>query len=443
MARKTTQQFIADAKKVHGNKYRYGNVKYINNNTNVDIDCPDHGLFQQLPRTHLSGSGCKKCADISAGNKLRSNKDVFIEKAKKVHGEKYGYNNVVYVDSKTRVKLECFDHGIFEQEPRLHLFGHGCQKCADKENGDRMRKTQDQFITEANKVHNNKYGYGNVNYIDSRIEVDIDCPDHGIFSQAPNSHLLGHGCPTCGNKKVADVHRKSLENFIIDSQKIYGTKYDYSLTKYINRNTELELIDRDTGKTIKITPKQHLRTKCRGEGCNTHMNPRYGSYCAFCFHHLFPNHELSKNFKTKEKSVGEFIAKLYEHFEITFDKCISHGSSKRRPDILFHMENYVIIIEIDENQHKSYDTACERSRDCEIYNDLRKKVVFIRFNPDCYTINGERVSSCWKPTPSGVKLIDKDQWNQRLKRLEKSIDFWMTYEPAKEITYKYLFFDKN
>jgi len=59
--RKTTEQFINDAKEVHGDKYDYSKVEYIKAKSKVIIICPKHGEFLQMPNGHLSGQGCPKC----------------------------------------------------------------------------------------------------------------------------------------------------------------------------------------------------------------------------------------------------------------------------------------------------------------------------------------------------------------------------------------------
>ncbi len=61
--RSNTEQFIAKAKRVHGGKYDYSLVSYERHELPVKIVCPAHGEFEQMPRGHLSGSGCRKCAD--------------------------------------------------------------------------------------------------------------------------------------------------------------------------------------------------------------------------------------------------------------------------------------------------------------------------------------------------------------------------------------------
>lgn len=59
--KKTTEQFISEAIKVHGDKYDYSKVEYKGCNTDVLIICPIHGEFSQTPTHHLLGCGCKRC----------------------------------------------------------------------------------------------------------------------------------------------------------------------------------------------------------------------------------------------------------------------------------------------------------------------------------------------------------------------------------------------
>ena len=55
--------------------------------------------------------------------------EIFIERARKMHGDKYGYSKVEYVNSSTKVCILCPEHGEFWQEALSHLRGHGCPKC--------------------------------------------------------------------------------------------------------------------------------------------------------------------------------------------------------------------------------------------------------------------------------------------------------------------------
>lgn len=127
----TTESFIEKAVKVHGSMYTYSNTNYINNKTKVSITCPVHGEFMQSPAAHIvSKQGCKECghSKVSAGQVLTT--EQFIEKAIKIHGDKYDYSLVDYNRHDIKVTIICKEHGKFEQKPSYHLGGSNCIECS-------------------------------------------------------------------------------------------------------------------------------------------------------------------------------------------------------------------------------------------------------------------------------------------------------------------------
>ena len=150
-------------------------------------------MFEQTPNSHLNGSGCPKCSFkyVDEGK--------FINKAKKIHGDKYDYSKIEYVNAKHKIKIVCPIHGEFEQIPNTHLKGSGCKKCYFEKQSKAQRLTTDEFIEKANMVHKNKYNYDNVFYSKNNVKVKIVCPIHGEFEQTPQHHLKGSGCKKCGD----------------------------------------------------------------------------------------------------------------------------------------------------------------------------------------------------------------------------------------------------
>ena len=185
----TSQEFIDRARAVHGDRYGYAFSVYQGSHVKLMINCSEHGIFEQLPNNHLKGNGCPSCADESKAHTNES----FIEKARKVHGDNYDYSKVVYRHSHIKVKIICKIHGVFEQKPNNHLYGKGCPDCAD----DSQRYTKESFIEKANSVHGDRYDYSKVVYRNSQTKVKMVCPEHGVFTQRPNKHLCGKGCPGC------------------------------------------------------------------------------------------------------------------------------------------------------------------------------------------------------------------------------------------------------
>jgi hypothetical protein len=200
-SKSNTDEFIEKARQVHGDKYTYDNVDYNGAGAFVNITCPKHGDFSIRASHHLSGRGCRDCYLENH----RFNTDEFIERAKKVHGDKYTYDKVDYKTNKQDVIITCPKHGDFPQLSGNHLQGAGCPKCFRES----RRYNTDEFIEKARQVHGDKYTYDDVDYKDAHTLVNITCPKHGDFLQKPGNHLSGQGCPTCleskGEKYVANI----------------------------------------------------------------------------------------------------------------------------------------------------------------------------------------------------------------------------------------------
>jgi hypothetical protein len=214
--RLTTKEFIEKAQKIHGNKYDYSKVNYINENTKVIIICPEHGEFEQTPHCHLSNKECPRCGRLKANKSEGDNGKIFIEKAQKIHGNKYDYSLVDYKRSKDRVIIKCLIHSNFKQTPAGHLSGRGCPKCKNILLSQYGMQTQEEWIEKAKKVHGNKYDYSLVNYIDCKTKIKIVCPKHGQFKQNPTNHLTGQGCPHCSESKSERIIRVFLINHNIN-----------------------------------------------------------------------------------------------------------------------------------------------------------------------------------------------------------------------------------
>jgi hypothetical protein len=223
--RKTKEEFIADARAVHGDKYDYSKVEYVNQLTKVVIVCPEHGEFLQTPKAHLNGHGCrlcgnKKCSEVNKNKKktynLRKKYDTesFINEAKEIHGDKYDYSKVVYKNKNTPVRIICPTHGEFLQRPYEHLNQKsGCPECANKKRHDFFVKRGEDFVKEATELFNGKYDYDKVVYYNTSTKVIITCRKHGDFLCAPHNHLRGRGCPIC--KAEGFVYENRLYIFLL------------------------------------------------------------------------------------------------------------------------------------------------------------------------------------------------------------------------------------
>lgn len=196
----------------------------------------------------------------------------FLVKSNKIHNNRYEYNNVHYINGQTKVIIGCAVHGSFYQTPEAHMRGQGCPQCSHIDRlASRKRKTQEQFVSEANQQHQNKYTYLSP-YVNLITKISISCPDHGIFTQTPKAHLRGQGCPMCANERrllfFQSKGELKIEEYLIshnikfEKQKMFDgciktgkLRFDFYLPAY---NT---LIEFDGEQHYKFIKKFHRTTK--------------------------------------------------------------------------------------------------------------------------------------------------------------------------------------
>jgi hypothetical protein len=278
-----------------------------------------------------------------------------------------------------------------------------CMKCMI--NG--MINIRDKMCIECNKVH----------------------PSYGYENDKSATHCFECHLPDMIN--IKSIRCKCG----ISTKKTFG--YPGEKTICCSKCQELGMIDL-------------VHKRCQTINCNTQIsNTYYEGYCLRCFIYLFPDKPVVCNYKTKEAGVAEFIKEHFSNYNLIFDKKIDGGSSLRRPDILINLENQVVIIEIDENQHKKYDCGCDNRRLMELSLDVNhKSMVFIRFNPDEYIDkNNKNIKSCWtRSKEKGLLLVkekDKDKWNERLNNLKDAVEYWINNTTDKTIEIIQMYYDQN
>lgn len=181
---------------------------------------------------------------------------------------------------------------------------------------------------------------------------------------------------------------------------------------------------------------------CRTPFCTTRALQKYDEHCLFCFVHLFPHSPITRNYKTKEASVVEFVKSTFPNYTWMNDKRVQDGCSRRRPDLLLDLGDQVLIIEVDENKHVDYDCSCENKRIMELSQDVgHRPIVFIRFNPDSYVVEDQKVPSCWCLNDDGLCVLkDKPDWKRRLDALKHQMEYWIQERTPKTIEVVQLFY---
>jgi hypothetical protein len=152
----------------------------------------------------------------------------FIERAKKMHGDKYDYSKTVYVNNLTKLEIICKIHGSFWQTPQTHLRGNisngkgcGCKECGKSNN---TTLSEDEFIKRSKTIHGKVYDYCDVDYINNYTKVIITCKKHGRFLQPPEKHMRGIGCPSCNGSKGEFRIKQFLDHkkIVYESQKKFN-----------------------------------------------------------------------------------------------------------------------------------------------------------------------------------------------------------------------------
>lgn len=330
MARLTQENFESKCKAIHGDKYDYSSDKYVNMYKTYKVVCKKHGVFEIRPVDHVHAKqGCLLCSSEERRNtnllkhkKFIENKfdgkykivssegfetardvvtlscsehgeykskissvrtspngnckecyrsikaDEFLEKAYELHGSKYTYLKKDYHCSRTLMQMYCNLHqSYFTQRPSAHLQGQGCPDCGDIERKVKMSKTQDEFITEATKVHKGAYDYSKVVYTTAHEFIDVVCrvEGHPTFRITANNHLQGGiGCPLCSKEAIRLNHELS---FLEKAYLQYGDRVDYSGITYVNNSTPVELRCRDHDTLFTIQPNHHVGNGYGRVGC--------------------------------------------------------------------------------------------------------------------------------------------------------------------------------
>jgi hypothetical protein len=162
-------------------------------------------------------------------------------------------------------------------------------------------------------------------------------------------------------------------------------------------------------------------TSCKAENCGTRGNKNYKGYCANCFQHLFPTDPLTFQIrsKTKEIAVRDFINSRFEGFQhdkpIWYNESVCDCTTKRRIDHRKLINDTILCIETDENQHKSYSKTDEEARYNDIFMAFGGKFIFIRFNPDKY--KDKNGKSCNPMLVNRLPILE-DEINKQIKRIE-------------------------
>lgn len=271
----TTAEFIAKARTVHGDKYDYSKVEYIDSHSKVCVICMIHGEFLQTPNDHLSGRGCKLCGIVNTHNKQRKTKEAFICAAMELYGDKYDYSLVEYKSAKDKVCIICPIHGVFWQEPDTHLHNHSCPKCSH----DSLKKPV--------------YGAG-INDSENSVKKDkaykiwSDMLARCYSDSVKSTHPTYQTCTCCDDWKYYSNFKKWFESqlykdgyhldkdIIVQGNKVYSPETCALVPPYINSLLVCR-VKRD-GDLMRGVSKEKGSSSFRASCCISKHNIHLGSF---------------------------------------------------------------------------------------------------------------------------------------------------------------------
>jgi len=274
----TKEEFIQEAKSVHGDRYDYSLVEdeFFNLQSKVQIKCNKHDIiFEQSIKYHLGGQGCNFCGTESMVQKQSLNIEEVLKRFKRTHGDKYCYDFVEYKSKDSPVDIVCLEHGLFRQSPSSHWKGSGCPECGRKKRSRSRKLTTERFIKRVIENHGEKYDFSLTKYKSYSENVTAICKIHGKFECMADYLIHKHECcPKCieinkdnNKKKASKRYSKGKEKFIKEALEIHGDKYDYSLVKYKTNKDKVILMCDNHGE-FEISPVCHVNGKSGCQKCS-------------------------------------------------------------------------------------------------------------------------------------------------------------------------------
>lgn len=321
---------------------------------------------------------------MGSGGYNRMTTEIFVKKANIVHSERYDYKKTEYITTSDKVIIFCNVHKkYFIQTPNKHLMGQGCKECG----GEHRRKTLELFIEQAKIVHNEKYDYSNVKYINAKFKVEIMCKKHGLFSQLPYNHTRGAGCPECAKELISTSMTGNTKAFIEKAKLVHADKYNYDSTIYERDSIKVKIFCNTHQEFFMQTASRHIGgsgcIKCRNKNLTMTIENfiekaeaiHIGKYSyhyvlykrnnikveIFCNKHKSffsqtpANHLNGKGCPTCSESFGEkLIAEVLNRLSIPYEreKRFETCRNKNKLPFDFYINNFNLCIEFDGEQHK-------------------------------------------------------------------------------------------
>jgi hypothetical protein len=244
--KKDEHELISEFKLINPS-YEYDLSNYVNNKSKIKILCDNGHNFEMSVQQHLRGYKCPICIGY------KKNKDDIIKMCIDKHNGYYDYSKSTWVNLHDKVIIICPEHGEFTQSIKQHIKGNKCIKCSR-----RYKKSPKEFIDYCLTIDKDIKVISD--YINGNTKLIFSCRKHGLFYKIPQQ-IKNYICDKCY------IQNKNFEHFKQESIKRHSDRFDYSLSNYIDVNTKIKIIDKETGFIFEQTPQKNL-------SCNYFYNKR-------------------------------------------------------------------------------------------------------------------------------------------------------------------------
>lgn len=261
--------------------------------------------------------------------------------------DKYDLSELIYVDRKTKFKIGCQKHGMFETSLTSILrSGEKCRKCRNEQKSiaysgtireNRLKYNNESIIIRFNEIHYDKYVYKDVDYQGMKKTIDIECSKHGIFRMSIIKHLSGQGCPKCSGKNL------STADVILDFKNIHGDTYDYSKLIFKNQREKMTFICYEHGE-FKQTYYQHCQKnpiacqECRENKQSLKLHQILEKFKKshgnlYDYSNVKPQQSIQTNVEIICKKHGSFMQRIDNHFAGKGCPKCKNSSSQAEKDV--------------------------------------------------------------------------------------------------------------
>jgi hypothetical protein len=264
--KKTTDEWIQNARLVWGDLYDYSQSEYVNSKQHVIVICQKHGSWKCQAGNHLKKNnprGCPDCGRERQVQKAIKPLGSFIQEAVVIHGDKYDYSQSTYLGAKEYIDIACPKHGIFQQTPDSHINGKsGCPICASEHATERDLLSEVEVASRIFKASKGTVSVVTGSYKGMNSKCIFECSEHGVFERFTNSAMKGiHPCTKCsGGKKFA--YGYTTREFEEKIHELISNEITFKPFEYQGKYTRITFICPEHGEFIKSAEDIQRRPNC-------------------------------------------------------------------------------------------------------------------------------------------------------------------------------------